>query len=432
MHLVSRVVGQGTANATGTVVETTQEAFTGTRQFLEQFITPESRLLVSVGIVLVAAAVAWILLPRLIARIDRIVLDRVSSGRYGDTASFLAQYVPTTFGDIALRVAQFVAVVGSITAVLVVWGFSEFVTDGAAYATKQIPTVTRLTLSVLLFLSAYVGARIIADSVSNLSAQTEWMTEHQEEIVLRTSQLGLFIFAGMFLLSIWEVNLQGLLVGAGFLGIVVGLAARQTLGSLIAGFVLMFSHPFTIGDWVEVGDQEGIVTDITIFNTRLENLDGEFVIIPNDRVADRAIKNRSQKGVLRLRVDVGIDYGADPERAREIAVEAINDLDAVVDAPPPQVFPKSFGDSAVVLEMRFWIDHPTPPRKWRTISAVIQTVKDVYEAEDIKIPYPQRELSGRAEAGGFRVHDQRGTDGDSTDGSATDGQPPIRGEHADE
>jgi small-conductance mechanosensitive channel len=163
----------------------------------------------------------------------------------------------------------------------------------------------------------------------------------------------------------------------------------------------MFSRPFTIGDWVRIGDQEGIVTDITIFNTRLENFDGEFVVIPNDQVSNQAITNRSQKGLLRLRVDVGIDYANDPDHAKRVALDAISDCPEVVDAPPPQVFPKNFGDSAVVMEMRFWIDHPTPPRKWKAVSAVVTSVKSAFEQEGIEIPFPQRELSGRG--GGFDV-----------------------------
>jgi small-conductance mechanosensitive channel len=132
------------------------------------------------------------------------------------------------------------------------------------------------------------------------------------------------------------------------------------------------------------------------------------VILPNDKVSNSAITNRSRKGLLRLRIDVGIDYESDPDHAREVAMDTISDLSQVVDAPPPQVVPKSFGDSAVVLEMRFWIDHPTPPRKWRAISQVIQAVKEAFEREGVKIPYPQRELSGRAETGGFRIHDDAG------------------------
>ncbi|MFC7194430.1 hypothetical protein ACFQL4_06765 [Halosimplex aquaticum] len=102
---------------------------------------------------------------------------------------------------------------------------------------------------------------------------------------------------------------------------------------------------------------------------------------------------------------MSIDYAADPERAKQVAVETISGLPEVVDAPPPQVFPKEFGDSAVVLEMRFWIDHPTPPRKWKAVSAVISSVKAAFEEDGIKIPFPQRELAARPEAGGFRVQD---------------------------
>jgi small-conductance mechanosensitive channel len=82
------------------------------------------------------------------------------------------------------------------------------------------------------------------------------------------------------------------------------------------------------------------------------------------------------------------------------------DLKPVADAPPPQVIPKSFGDSAVVLELRYWIDRPMPPRKWRAVDAVTRAVKRTFEEEDIKIPFPQQELSGRAETDGFRVRQE--------------------------
>jgi small-conductance mechanosensitive channel len=184
----------------------------------------------------------------------------------------------------------------------------------------------------------------------------------------------------------------------------------------------MFSRPFTIGDWVEIGDEEGIVTEITIFDTRLENFDGETIVLPNDSVSNEPIVNRSERGHYRIRLDVGVDYETDPDHAIEVAQEAIADQKPVADAPPPRIIPKSFGDSAVVLEMRFWIDRPTPPRKWRAIDAVVRAVKEAFEAEDIKIPFPQRELSGRAETGGFRVHDESLAGRDRVDRSADAGE----------
>ena len=76
----------------------------------------------------------------------------------------------------------------------------------------------------------------------------------------------------------------------------------------------------------------------------------------------------------------------------------MHEVTHVVESPAPHVVPKRFGDSAVVLELRFWIDHPTPPRKWRAVSGVVAAVKAAFEEEAISIPFPQRTVSGRAGA----------------------------------
>jgi len=371
---------------------------------LEGVSTTEGRLIASVVLVLATAVLGWVVFPRIARGADRWVSSRLIPARFADAVRSFGKHVPATIGGTLLVLVQLELFVASGAALLVLWDRPDLVRLGIEWTVDQVPLIRSFLVSLVVLLLAYAGAAALSDRIADFSQQTEWMTEHQEEILLRVSQVSLFLMMGLFLMGVWGIDLGGLLVGAGFLGIVIGFAARQTLGSLIAGFLLMFSRPFTIGDWVEVGDEEGIVTDITIFNTRLENFDGEFVVIPNDKVSNQAITNRSQKGLLRLRIDVGIDYGADPDRARQVALEAISDLREVIDAPPPQVFPKSFGDSAIVLEMRFWIDHPTPPRKWKAVSAVVTTIKDTFEEEGIKIPYPQRELSGRAETGGFQVH----------------------------
>jgi small conductance mechanosensitive channel len=73
--------------------------------------------------------------------------------------------------------------------------------------------------------------------------------------------------------------------------------------------------------------------------------------------------------------------------------------------PEPQVLPVRFDDSAVTLEVRVWIDSPTPQRKWLATKAVIYAVKAAFNRENVKIPFPQRELSGRSEGDGLRFDD---------------------------
>jgi small-conductance mechanosensitive channel len=373
------------------------EFVTGLQQFLEQLAATQGRL-VATALLVAVLVFSVVVLPAALSWLRSAGVGRVDSGRTGWLITAAAAYTPTTFRGLLLRTAQATVLGVIVVSFLIVWGVVDLVATVRPYLQGPNPTLVPTIQTALLIVIAFVASDQLKRWIDRLSTALNDFTEHQEEILLRVGQVAIFVTIGATIFAVWEINIGGLLVGAGFLGIVVGFAARQTLGSLIAGFVLMFSRPFTIGDWVVLGDQEGIVTDITIFNTRLENFDGEFVVIPNDRVSDQSVTNRSRKGLLRLTLDVGVDYDTDVEVAKELAREAMAGVSEVIDSPPPQVIPKSFGDSAVVLELRFWIDHPTPPRKWQAVSAVVQAVKAAFDEEDISIPFPQRTLKVREES----------------------------------
>jgi Small-conductance mechanosensitive channel len=310
------------------------------------------------------------------------------------------------YKPVIIRGLQLTVIAGISVVLLGIWGEIGPFIDLVSRVTIPIGILMKGLVTLLLLVGAYSGMGLLNRWVGEAAARSDRITQHQEEIWVRVLQIVFLIGAVIFALSLWGVDLGGLLVGAGFLGIVAGLAAQQTLGSLIAGFVLMLSRPFEIGDWVKIGEQEGIVTEITIVNTRLENFDGELIALPNDLVGNATIINRTSKGRLRLRVEVGIDYDADPEHASSVAKSALQDVERVLTVPQPRVVTSRFGDSAIVLELRFWIDKPSARRRALAISDAIQAVSEAYAAEDIKIPFPQRELSGRTETGGFRVLDE--------------------------
>jgi small-conductance mechanosensitive channel len=129
----------------------------------------------------------------------------------------------------------------------------------------------------------------------------------------------------------------------------------------------------------------------------------EHVLVPNDRITDDEIVNYSKTDRLRLTTEVGVDYDEDVEEAAVTAKAAMADCDSVAAAPSPDVVLDSFADSAIVLELRYWIDRPAIQRKLSARNEVIDAVKRAFEAEGIKIPYPQRELTGREETDGLRL-----------------------------
>ncbi|SEV83230.1 mechanosensitive ion channel family protein [Natrinema salifodinae] len=316
----------------------------------------------------------------------------------------------------------------SLAVVTGVWGATEDVSQQLASFGLGGDVVAQALVSFLLLVVTVIVTRFVRRVIEEVFGSASAVTAHQRKVTHRLSQVIIWSISLVVILGYWIDNLGSLLVGAGFFGIVVGMAARQTLGTMLAGFVLMFARPFEIGDWIEVDGDEGVVTDISIVNTQLRSFDGEYIMIPNDVISSSMVTNRSKRGRLRVEIEVGIDYDTDVDRAVELATDAIDDVDQALSAPSPQVVTKSFGDSAVVLGVRFWIDKPSARRYWRARTAAINAIKRTFDSAAIKIPYPQRELSGRAESGGFRIADERGsrpagdTDTDTDTGSGDDGE----------
>ncbi|SFR60048.1 mechanosensitive ion channel family protein [Halogeometricum limi] len=331
--------------------------------------------------------------------------------------------VPAALWSLSVTLATMSLTVGAAVVIVGLWNQTQQVASVFEGYRFGYDSFVKLGLSMLLLVGAYTMTSLVRRLVDEVTAARPTVSQHQREIAYRLAQVFLYVVGIAIVLAIWEVDLGGILVGAGFLGIVVGMAARQTLGALLAGFVLMFSRPFEIGDWIQVGDHEGIVTDITIVNTRIQTFDGEYVMVPNDVVSSESLVNRSRKGRLRIEVEVGVDYDVDPKHASDLALEAVESLDEPLSVPTPQVVLKRFADSAVVLGVRVWIDRPSARRKWRTQTAVISAVKEAFESEGVKIPFPQRELMSRAEEDGFvlagEVRD--GTERRRRAGATTDG-----------
>ncbi|MFD1643005.1 mechanosensitive ion channel family protein [Halohasta litorea] len=317
-----------------------------------------------------------------------------------------------------------VCIAGGLSSLVAVWGLTG--TLYSAYDGVDLGRqIANIVLSVVILGGAYALSDFVGHLIKDLAREQNAISEHEREILHRTTQITIYAFALLVVIGLFTDNIGSLLVGAGFLGVVVGMAARQTLGAVLAGFVIMFSKPFEVGDWVVIGEDEGTVTEITIVNTRIQSFDGEYVMVPNDTVTSNPVRNRTRRGRLRIEVDVGVDYETDPERAGEIATDAVSEVDRILDVPAPQVVGKEFGESSIVLGVRGWIENPSARRRWQARTRMIAAIREAFAAEDIKIPFPQRELSGRAETGGFRLADgeQSVTERPSQDGTSVKKQP---------
>ena len=313
--------------------------------------------------------------------------------------------------------------VGAAGVLVAVWRLGEELGDALGAVAFDGESAALVMISLVVLGVAYTATRLTKRLVKRQSRR-DAISAHQREVAHHVLQVLVFVPAVLFVMALWGVKPGNLLIGAGAVGVVVGLAARQTLGAILAGFVLLFARPFEIGDWVVVDEQEGTVTDVSVFNTEIRTFDNEHVLVPNDQVTATEIINRSRNDWLRVQVDVGVDYGADPAEAAAVAEAAMADCEELPDEPAPDVVLSEFADSSVVLTCRFWIRDPSVSRKWEAQNAVVGSVKAAFEREGIGIPFPQRTVSSRGRPGPEASTAPEASGTPTTDGAANgEGDP---------
>ncbi len=225
------------------------------------------------------------------------------------------------------------------------------------------------------------------------------LSRHKRKLLekaVRYSVYACLITGWMYIFGVTEL-FYAALAGAGFAGIVVGFAAKDTFGNFIAGITVVLDRPFTIGDTVEVRGILGEVDEIALRSTTIKMFDNKIVTVPNAILANEPITNYTREKIRRLEVPVGIAYEADMKKAAHVIQAAVAKIDGVVtDEKPVEVLVEKFSDSSVDLNIRFWVD--SKKGLLSTKSAAVEAIKEALDTANIEIPYPRRVMINQAEA----------------------------------
>jgi small-conductance mechanosensitive channel len=208
----------------------------------------------------------------------------------------------------------------------------------------------------------------------------------------------IYATAVVLALDILGVNVMPFIAGAGVAGIAIGFAAKDTLSNLIAGVLLIIDRPFEVGDRIEVWSAPagsaswGDVIDIGLRATKIKTTDNIVIIIPNNEIMKRDIVNYTIISTkIRVRINVGIAYDADIEKAKDLIINVAKSVDWISKTPAPKVVVRNFGESSVDLQLRVWIDDAR--KRMDTISHVTDKIKTAFDKQGVEIPYPKRDIT---------------------------------------
>jgi small-conductance mechanosensitive channel len=200
-----------------------------------------------------------------------------------------------------------------------------------------------------------------------------------------------FTLAAMLAVSTVGIDLSNLAIIAGALSVGIGFGLQNIVNNFVSGLILLVERPIKAGDWVVVGEFQGYVKQISVRATEIATFDRASVFIPNSSLISGAVMNRTYADkVGRVLLPIGIAYGADPKRARDVLLDIALAHPEVRRNPPPSVAFLGFGDSALNLELAAFL-HDVDKVKSVT-SDLCFAIHEALRREGIEIPFPQRDV----------------------------------------
>ncbi|AZF33667.1 Small-conductance mechanosensitive channel [Pseudomonas sp. R4-35-07] len=181
-------------------------------------------------------------------------------------------------------------------------------------------------------------------------------------------------------------------IGAATLAI--GLALQGSLANFAGGVLILLFRPFRIGDWIEAQGTSGTVDSIQIFHTVLRTGDNKTVIVPNGILSNGIITNTNRQPTRKVVFDVGVDYEADLQKAREVLLELAKDPRVLAD-PAPVAVVSTLGDSSITVSLRCWTNTAD---YWDVVFMLNELARDRLKGAGIDIPFPQRVIRVMQEA----------------------------------
>ncbi|MGB3553107.1 MAG: mechanosensitive ion channel domain-containing protein [Jannaschia sp.] len=262
-------------------------------------------------------------------------------------------------------------------------------------------------LSVLGLLTALVVIGLLFMAARFVSGATAARIQKNEDIspsmrVLVVKMLQITLYAGAFFIGLKAVgvDLTGLAVLSGAIGLGLGFGLQKVVSNLVSGVIILLDKSIKPGDVISLGETFGWVTTLTARYVSITTRDGKEYLIPNEDLITGQVVNWSHSNsFVRLDIFFGTAYGDDPHVVRKVAMAAAAGTKRVLSLRPPVCHIVGFGDSSVDYILRFWISDPTDGLT-NIRGNVYLALWDAFQENGISIPFPQREIRMLGDAEG--------------------------------
>lgn len=270
--------------------------------------------------------------------------------------------------------------------------FDQLVDKLEGWGNELVLMLPNLGAALLVLVGFWILSRLASKVVCNVVGRIT----KQETLVNLVGRLVKFIVLCVgFIIALQVLNLDKaattFLAGAGIIGLALGFAFQDLSANFIAGVALAIRRPMRIGDLVETNGVFGTVKHVRLRTTDLHTPEGQVVIIPNRKIFEEILTNFSTLGRRRIDLEVGVSYGDDLDKVRQVTLEAVTGLNRL-SSTEVELFFEEFGDSSINFVVRFWVAFARQPDYLKARSDAVMAIKAAFDQNGITIPFPIRTL----------------------------------------
>ncbi len=281
---------------------------------------------------------------------------------------------------------------------LLQWGFSWTDIQGwlsAAFFGFNLGAVRLSVATVLIGIGLFTAGLVITRIVQRWLDHGPLNYARIEQGVAHSVRTGIgyagFILSGLMAVSYVGFDFTNIAIVAGALSVGIGFGLQSIINNFVSGLILLVERPIKVGDWVIIGDKEGLVQRIAVRATEIRTFDRASMIIPNSELITGTVVNWTHgDSIARVEINVGVSYSADAVHVHDLLLEIGQAHRLTLDIPKTRVLFQDFGASSLDFSLRVFIADVMDIIDVRT-ELRLEILKRFRE-ENIEIPFPQRDL----------------------------------------
>ena len=245
---------------------------------------------------------------------------------------------------------------------------------------NAVPAIAVLAIGLLVI-------RTVMALVTKLLDNTK-LEKAAHGLIKSVARVVLYVLLGLMVADALGIDVTSIIALASVLTLAVSLSVQNALTNVIGGFTLLYTRPFKSGDYVEVAGKSGTVQEISMTYTKLATPDNKIISIPNSSVVAGDIINYSVAGVRRVDVAIQAVYTENSQKVMDALIQA-GTVDKVLLDPAPMAVIDSYTDNGIRYSLRVWTKAED---YWDVYFVVNQNIRDIFEAQSIKMAYPHMHI----------------------------------------